>query len=393
MTTYLSTKSLRPHQEEALGKLRSGSVLYGGVGSGKSLVSVRFYLQHYSDRPVYVITTAKKRDSLDWQREFADHAIPLATNSVTPGPLTIDSWNNIGKYARVSGALFIFDEQRLVGSGGWVKNFLKITGRNAWILLSGTPGDTWLDYIPLFLANGFYKNRTAFKAEHVIYKAYMRFPVVERYVNVNKLVRLRNQILVHMPYESHTVRNTVKISVEFNREQMKQAIKTRWNPFSDQPMRGAAEFYSVLRRVANRDPSRLAKLREIHQKHPRLIVFYNFNYELEILREGLKDVRTAEWNGHKHEDIPDEESWIYLVQYSAGAEGWECITTNAVVFYSQSYSYKLTEQAYGRIDRMNTPFTNLYYYLFLSESMIDRSIRRSIEAKRSFNERSLSGFG
>lgn len=142
----------------------------------------------------------------------------------------------------------------------------------------------------------------------------------------------------------------------------------------------------------NRDPSRLTKLRELHQKHRRLIVFYNFDYELEILREGLQDVRTAEWNGHKHEEIPDSDSWIYLVQYAAGAEGWECITTNTVVFYSQTYSYKLFEQACGRIERMNTPYTNLYYYIFLSDSLIDRSIRRRIEQKKSFNESDLSDF-
>jgi hypothetical protein len=385
-------KSLRPHQQTALKKLGPGRVLYGGVGSGKSLVSVRYYLLHHSSQPVYVITTAKKRDSLDWQREFADHGIGLASNEACPGTLTIDSWNNIGKYVRVSGALFIFDEQRLVGSGGWVKNFLKITGRNAWILLSGTPGDSWLDYVPLFLANGFYKNRTAFKAEHVVYKPYMKFPVVERYLGVQKLIRLRNSILVHMPYESHTVRNTIRIPVEFNRDLMKMAISKRWNPFAAQPLRGSAEFYSIMRKIVNGDPSRIEKVREILTKHPRVIVFYNFDYELEILREGLQDIRTAEWNGHKHQDIPDTESWVYLVQYTAGAEGWECITTDTVVFYSQTYSYKVFEQAYGRIDRMNTPFTNLYYYVLLSDSMIDRSIRRCMDAKKNFNESSLSDF-
>lgn len=385
-------KKLRPHQESALSRLHNGSVLYGGVGSGKSLVSVYYYLRHHSDIPVYVITTAKKRDSLDWQREFADHGLNLASNDACPGPVTIDSWNNIGKYARTTGAFFIFDEQRIVGSGGWVKNFLKITSKNSWILLSGTPGDSWLDYIPLFLANGFYRNRTHFKAEHVIYKPYMKFPVVDRYVNVSKLVRLRNSILVPMPYENHTVRNTIRVPVGFDANLMSLAIKKRWNPFESQPLRGSSEFYAIMRKITNTHPSRVTKLRELHQKHPRLIVFYNFDYELELLREGLQDVRTAEWNGHKHEEIPDSEAWIYLVQYVAGAEGWECVATNAVVFYSQTYSYKMFEQAYGRIDRMNTLYTDLFYYILLSDSMLDRSIRRCMELKKNFNETSLSDF-
>lgn len=390
--SFGSTKSLRPHQSSALSRLKNGSVLYGGVGSGKSLVSVRYYLQSHPGQKVFVITTAKKRDSLDWQKEFADHGINLADNETCPGPLTIDSWNNIGKYARTTGAFFIFDEQRIVGSGGWVKNFLQIARANSWILLSGTPGDSWLDYIPIFIANGFYKNRTQFKAEHVIYKPYMKFPVVERYVGVQKLIRLRNSILVHMPYERHTLRQTIRVRVEHDADLMKMAILKRWNPFADQPLRRSAEFYSIMRKIVNSDPSRVTKLRELYKHHRKLIVFYNFDYELEILRKGFHDIPLAEWNGHKHEDIPDGENWIYLVQYSAGAEGWECIRTNAMVFYSQTYSFKLYEQAMGRIDRMNTPYKVLFYYVFLSNSMIDKSIRRCMEQKKNFNESNLSDF-
>lgn len=385
------TVTLRPHQQEALSKLSNGSILCGGVGSGKSMVAVAHYAQCQTPRDIYVITTAKKRDSLDWSREFARWAIGTTKDSTVAGVLTVDSWNNIGKYARVTGAFFIFDEQRLVGSGGWVKNFLKITQSNNWMLLSATPGDTWLDYIPVFIANGFYKNRTEFKLQHVIYKPFQKFPVIDRYINTGKLERLRRQILVDMPYERHTTRHTIQIPVEHNKDQIKMVIKTRWNPFADQPLRGASEFYSIMRKVVNTDPSRLEALKEVLEKHPRVIVFYNFDYELEILRE-LEGVRIAEWNGHKHEEIPDTERWVYLVQYTAGAEGWECVSTNAVFFYSQTYSYKVMEQAYGRIDRLNTRYRDLYYYLPMSTAAIDLAIRRSIRAKKNFNEHDLSDF-
>lgn len=382
---------LRDHQKTALSRLKNGSILSGGVGSGKSAVAVEYYKENHRSRDVYVITTAKKRDSLDWMREFARFAIGTTPETTVAGVLTVNSWNMIGKYVHVKDAFFIFDEQRLVGSGGWVKNFLKIAKNNHWILLSATPGDTWLDYIPVFIANGFYQNRTQFKAEHVIYKSHMKFPVVDRYVNVGKLVRLRNSILVDMPYARHTTRHTVRIPVEYNQQQMKVVIKSRWNPFADQPIRGASEFFSVMRKVVNSDPSRLEALKTVLEKHPRVIVFYNFDYELSILRS-VEGVEKAEWNGHKHEEVPNSERWLYLVQYVAGAEGWECVSTNATFFYSQTYSYKILEQAYGRIDRLNTRFTDLYYYLPMSKAMIDLSIRRAIEAKRSFNEHDLSDF-
>jgi hypothetical protein len=380
---------LRPHQKEALNKLKNGSILWGGVGSGKSMVAAAYYVTQQAPRDVYVITTAKKRDSLDWNREFARFGVGKNTYDTTAGILRIDSWNNIHKYRDIHGAFFILDEQRLVGSGGWVKSFLRIAKHNAWILLSATPGDSWMDYVPVFIAHGFVKNRTAFKASHVIYKSWTKFPSVDRYVNVGKLVRWRNQILVKMPYQRHTTRHTILLPVPHDEIMMKTVMKDRWNPFKQQPVRNAGDLHYVMRKVVNSDLSRLDELRILMMKHSRIVVFYNFDYELDILRT-IQDVPTAEWNGHKHEEIPDADKWLYLVQFTAGAEGWECITTNATFFWSQNPSYKKTEQAYGRIDRMNTPYGNLFYYLPMSSAWIDKAMRRAFQEKRDFNMSELS---
>jgi hypothetical protein len=378
---------LKPHQVEALKRLKSGSILCGGVGSGKSMVAVAHYVEQHWGKAIYVITTAKKRDSLDWKREFVRYGI--STGPSTAGVLTVDSWNNIHKYEDVKDALFVFDEQRLVGSGGWVKSFLRIArSGNSWILLSATPGDNWLDYIPVFCANGFYKNRTEFKARHVVYKAYTKFPAVDRYLEVGKLVRLRNSILVQMPFERHTRRHTHVIPVEHDEVLMKTVMKNRWNPFENRPIRQSGELHSVMRKVVNSDLSRLDALKTVMEKHPRVIIFYNFDYELEILR-GVEGIEIAEWNGHRHQEIPKTDRWLYLVQFM-GAEAWECIETNATLFWSQDYSYKRTEQAYGRIDRMNTLFIDLHYYVLLSNSYIDKAIRRSIREKKDFNESDMS---
>lgn len=379
---------LRPHQEDALSKLKSGNILWGGVGSGKSMVAAAHYVQEYPSRDVYVITTAKKRDSLDWNREFARFGVGQTPDATVAGILHINSWNNIHKYENIKDAHFIFDEQRLVGSGGWVKSFLRISRNNSWVLLSATPGDSWMDFIPVFIANGFVKNRTEFKANHVIYKSYTKFPAVDRFVNVGRLVRWRNQIVVKMPYERHTTRHTIAIPVDHDTEKMRVVMKDRWNPWKEKPVRNAGELFSLMCRVVNSDQDRLEALKRKMEKHPRLIVFYNFDYELEILRT-IDGVPTAEWNGHKHEEIPETDRWIYLVQYNA-AEAWECIATNAVFFYSQNPSYKKTEQAYGRIDRMNTPFGNLFYYIPMSDSWIDKRLRKAFAERRDFNMSELS---
>lgn len=384
---------LRPHQLKALDKMKNGCILKGGVGSGKTLTALAYYMKYEKPKDIYVITTAKKRDSLDWNREAASLGVGRSSDASVAGVLTVDSWNNITRYLEVKDAFFIFDEQRLVGSGAWVKGFLKIAKVNRWILLSATPGDTWMDYIPVFVANGYYKNRTEFIRRHVVYSRFSKFPKVDHYVETGLLEKYRRSVLVEMPYARHTKRHENTVPVEHERDILQRVSKERWHVYEDRPIRDVAELFSVMRKVVNSDYSRLGALMKLSEKHPKLIVFYNFNYELDILRTlgGTLNIPMAEWNGQKHQDIPKTDRWVYLVQYTAGAEGWNCIDTDAIVFYSLQYSYKIFEQAKGRIDRMNTPFTDLHYYILRSTSQIDTVIWKSLKFKENFSESRFAG--
>lgn len=376
---------LLEHQVEAVKKLHNGSILYGNVGSGKSLTAAAYYMKRESPKDIYVITTAKKRDTLDWEGIFIKFGV--GTEISVAGILTIDSWNNIGKYEDIEDAFFIFDEQRLIGSGAWVKSFLHIAKHNNWIMLTATPGDTWMDYIPIFVANGLYRNAAQFKREHVVYAPYSKFPRIVRYTDVRTLEQYRNMLLVEAPYISHTVRVVEYVETAHDVELFRKAFVKRWHVYEERPIKDVSELFRVIRKIVSTDPDRLRALRELMDKHPRLIVFYNFNYELDILRGFCEMIPVAEWNGHRKQPIPDTERWLYLVQYVAGAEGWNCVSTDAMVFWSMTYSYKNFMQAQGRIDRLNTPFTNLYYYIFVSNSVIDRAVRKSLTAKKLFNER------
>lgn len=399
---------LYDHQNQALDKIRNGCILNGGTGSGKSLTSIAYYyLQMGGSRdflnggkytkmknPVdlYIITTARKRDTFEWDGELVPFLLSTDEDNYYKNKVTIDSWNNIKKYSGASGAFFIFDEQRVVGSGVWVKSFLKIAKNNGWILLSATPGDSWQDYVPVFIANGFYKNKTEFVREHVVYSRFSKFPKVDRYLNTCRLTRLRNRILIDMDFHRDTIPHHEDIFCKYDKIVYKDVAKRRWNIFKNEPIQQAAGLCYVLRRIVNTDESRQAVLLELLEKHPRAIIFYNFDYELEILKSLYygDDVVVAEWNGHKHQEIPKTKKWIYLVQYTAGCEGWNCIKTDTVIFYSQNYSYKVMEQASGRIDRLNTPFKDLYYYHLKSKAPIDLAISRAVAKKKKFNERKFA---
>ena len=395
---------LYDYQLSAVQKMKNGCILCGGVGSGKSRTALAYYyicnggtldtenyelMDDLSLKDLYIITTARKRDTMEWEGELVpflmstDKDVNLYTNKVV-----IDSWNNIKKYADVNNAFFIFDEQRVVGSGVWVKSFLQIAKHNQWILLSATPGDTWTDYIPVFIANGFYKNRSEFIREHVVYKRFSKFPQVDRYINTGRLVRLRNSILVNMDFKRQTISHHEDIYVSYSKETYKDITRNRWDIWNNKPLENASDYCYALRKAVNTDESRLVRVLEIMEDHPRAIIFYNFDYELELLK-GLyygDDVEVAEWNGHKHQPIPSSQSWVYLVQYNAGAEGWNCIKTDTIIFYSQNYSYKVMVQSSGRIDRLNTPYTDLYYYHLKSRSGIDLAISKALKEKKKFNE-------
>lgn len=393
---------LYPHQEKAVNELHNGAILVGWTGSGKSVTSLAYYFtkvckgvsgDDWSLRtPVdlYIITTARKRDLGEWEKDAIKFGL-TKDPEINPGNvrMTVDSWNNIGKYKDVQNAFFIFDEQRLVGKGEWSKSFIKIARTNEFVVLSATPGDTWLDYIPVFIANGFYKNRTEFINTHVEWEPFSKHPKVRRYHDVGRLVRHRNAVIVEMPYVRHTTRISEDVPVDFDKDLLHKALVERWHVFEGRPLRDVAELFLVMRKIVNSDASRLLAVRRLMAVHPKLIVFYTFNYELEALRTLADEVPVAEWNGHKHEAIPDGDRWVYLVQYTAGSEGWNCIETDAMCFYSLTYSYKQWHQAHGRIDRINTPFSVLRYYVLISNSVIDKAIRTSLKAKRSFNEASF----
>lgn len=406
----MAAVNLYPHQLDALEKMKNGCVLAGGVGTGKSITSIAYFFTKVcggdlringfgqleelkAPRDLYIITTAKKRDGKDWE----DEALPFGLSnkfelSHSGAQLYVDSWNNVIKYQDVENAFFIFDEQRLVGSGAWVKAFLKIAKKNQWIMLSATPGDNYMDYVPLFIANGFYKNRTEFIRKHVVYSNFSKFPKIDRYVETGVLNKMIRQILVDMPYEKKTIPHVKNVLVKYDEAKFKRIVKDRWHIYEDRPIVDVGELFRVMRKLVNSDPSRLQAVLKLMETHERLIIFYNFNYELETLRtigDLCPDVEVREWNGQKHEEVPTSDKWVYLVQYSAGAEGWNCVSTNATVFYSLNYSFKINHQAKGRTDRLDTKYIDQYYYILRSTSAIDNAINKSITLKRDFNEKAF----
>lgn len=375
---------LREYQKDALSKMHNGCILCGGVGSGKSLTALAYAkLKGYLD--VYIITTARKRDTNEWEFDIQKHG------GLEEYAFKVDSWNNIKKYVNVKDAFFIFDEQRVIGHGEWVKCFLQITKKNKWILLSATPGDSWEEYIPVFIANGFYKNRTEFLHEHAVFSKFSKYPKIEKYIDEGLLIFYKDKILVPMNFHRKTTQHHINVFCDYDVPKYRYVMRNRWDIFNNKPIEQISSLCYALRRIVNDNDNKSREVEKIQKLHNRLIIFYNFDYELERLKKipYLKNTVIAEWNGHKHECIPTSKRWVYLVQYTAGAEGWNCTDTDTIVFFSPNYSYKVMVQSAGRIDRLNTSFTDLFYYHIKTKSIIDIAINSALSKKKNFNEKSL----
>ena len=396
---------LRNYQRDAVDQLHNGSILAAGVGAGKSRMGLYYYFEenggsydnhgnyHKMNNPqdLYIITTAMKRDSKEWDQELSYYRLTTDPElNLYDNKIVVDSWNNIKKYTNISGAFFIFDEDKVTGSGAWVKAFYKITN---WIILSATPGDSYIQYVPVLVANGFFKNKSEFEREHVRWSRYTSWPQIEGYYNTDKLDKLISSILVDAVIERDTIPHHEDIYCNYDVSLYKEVMKNRWHPYKDEPIQQASVLCYVLRQIVNSSESRVCALLELLENHPRAIIFYNFDYERElilyVLSEYVLDDEAfdiAEWSGHAHDELPTSNKWVFLVNYNAGAEGWNCITTDTIIFYSQNYSYKIMQQAEGRINRMNTPFIDLYYYHLKSRSGIDLAISKALTQKKNFNE-------
>lgn len=403
-----NSEFLYDYQIDAVNRLRTGSILNGGVGSGKSRTGLYYYFKENGGSIVgndhtpmtdpvdlYIITTAMKRNKGEWDEELLPYR--LSSNpelNYYSNKVVVDSWNNIKRYVDVKNAFFIFDECKVNSYGVWTKVFLKIARNNDWIILSATPGDDWMQMAPIFIANGFYKNKTEFTNEHAVYAKFTKYPKIERFVNTGKLLRLRNSILVDMDFQRETIQHHEDIYCSYDLLKYKDVMKTRWDPYNNEPIAQASGLCYILRKIVNSDESRQVALLEILEKTPRAIIFYSYDYELDILLNlsYAEGTQIAQYNGHIHDPLPTSDRWLYFVNYASGAEGWNCITTDTIIFYSQTYSYKTLAQATGRIDRLTTPYRDLYYYHLKSRSGIDLAISKALKAKKKFNETKWVGW-
>lgn len=450
----MSKDFLYPHQREALTKMFNGCILNGGTGSGKSRTGIYYFFnknggsiekQKYTpmrDNPpdLLIISTAKKRNDLEWEQELVPFLLlPDPKTGLTRygNRVIIDSWQNVKKYADVKDMQIIFDEDKVQGNGIWVKSFLKMANNNEWIILSATSGDKWEDYIPVFIANGFYRNRTEFSRDHLVYSRYAKFPKVEGYRNEWRLIILRNKLLIDMDFERHTTQIHETVWCDYNMELYRSTMRSRTDPYKqgyipcngvddgalrigvdidisevdpvmpgwefeiehcdyvrlvNEPIQQAAGLCYVLRKIVNSDESRQVALLELLEEHPKAVIFYNYDYELDILLNLVypEGTKVAQYNGHKHDKLPEGDKWVYLTQYTAGCEAWNTVKTDTIIFYSQNYSHKTMVQAAGRIDRLNTPYNDLHYYHLKSRASIDLAISKALAQKKKFNERKFA---
>ena len=378
---------LLKYQEEAIQKLHSGSVLYGATGSGKSLTGLAYYMRCWSHLDLYIITTSKKRNAGEWEEEIAKLGCPP--------PKAIDSWNRLKNYRMVSDAFFLFDEHKVGGHGKWAQSMITIAKKNKWILLTATPGDVWDDYASIFIANEFVKNKTTWNEDFCIFDRISKYPKIIGYQREDVLKNMRDAVLVPMEYQSEKVPIPYVIPYKVDHEEEAYVLARRKSLRHPEmrAFRNTSAMFAYMRMNLPDKESKIQALADVLKKEPKAIIFYNFTPEKYEIENAARQVNIPffQYNGQIKDNVPDGDTWVYAVQYTAGAEAWNCITCRTVIFYSMNYSYKVMTQAKGRIDRCNSPFDELHYYYFISPDFeIDQEILNALTRKEKFNEEALA---
>ena len=127
----------------------------------------------------------------------------------------------------------------------------------------------------------------------------------------------------------------------------------------------------------------------LESTNDRLIVFYNFNAELEALK-GICDSVERPYsvvNGESKDlyAYEHESGSITLIQYQAGAMGLNLQKANKIVYFTPPLSSELFEQSKKRIHRVGQSKTCFYYYLTCGGS-IEEKIYRTLAMRKSYTE-------
>jgi SNF2 family DNA or RNA helicase len=356
---------------------------------------IHHFAEYYSDILIYDLTNKKQFD------EFFEFGINNLIFKQAIGIINYDLAFRRPELLKLENFTLMLDESSIIQNETTKRSkfVLKLRASNV-ILLSGTP------------TSGKYENLYSqlkllgWKISKDLYwKQYIEvewienddgFPIkrVSGYKNVDRLkMKLRQYGAVFM--KSEEVFDlpdmiTVKIPVKATKD-YKKFVRSSMITLGDIELIGdtvlTKRLYSRML-CGHYNQDKLDALKDlIDSTEDRLIVFYNFNDELNLILNLIGDRPVSIINGSTKDlsAYEDHDDAVTLVQYQAGAMGLNLQKANKIIYFTLPEKSELFEQSKKRIHRIGQT-QRCFYYIMMVENSIEEDVLSTLEMRKDYTD-------
>lgn len=408
----MSKVTLLPHQERSIAATKDFNrcAYYLDMGLGKTFVGSEKLKELNANINLIICQKSKLQD---WCEHFKTYYPQYNTiiysksmESIPTNSVIIINYDLVWRRPEL---LELKDFTLMLDESSCIKNeksnrtkfILKLKPSNV-ILLSGTPtGGKYEELYSQCKLLGWKINKKAFWDTYVVTRKMdingFSIPIVVGYKNVDRLkAKLREYGAVFMKTEEvldlpEQLDNVIKVE---STKEYKKFVKNRLIKIDGKELVGDTSLTKLLyqRQLASQyNSNKTTMLRDLLEStNDRVIVFYNFNEELEKIEDMcIRMERPVSVVNGQRKDLKcyekDQDS-VTLIQYQAGAMGLNLQKANKIIYFSLPLSSELFEQSKKRIHRIGQKNSCFYYYL-ITERSIEEKIYEVLGQRRDFTNK------
>lgn len=403
------------YQEKALALTsdKDNSAFYYDMGLGKTFIGSE-RLRLYGKRVNIVV--CQKSKIKDWCEHFKEHYTDYAVFDLTNKKdmqtfITYPIYKCIGiinyelayrreELRKLKDFTMMLDESSMIKNETAKRTkFILSLKPSHTILLSGTPTDGKYEFLYSQLRLlGWKITKTAYYNRYI--KTELRsyggptFRVVTGYKNVSELkaklkeygaVFAKAEEVIKLP-EKKFIKEYSTVSSDYKKFMKDRIIKIDDKELTGDSTLSKRLYARMLCSAYSKDKiSRLIDL--VNSTSDRVIIFYNFNTELEALKKAVSDRPISIVNGQVKDlkAYENNDNSVTLIQYQAGAMGLNLQKANRIIYFSLPERSELFEQSKARICRIGQE-KQCYYHIMMCCKSVEEKIYDCLLMRKAYTD-------
>lgn len=403
------------YQEKALALTsdKDNSAFYYDMGLGKTFIGSE-RLRLYGKRVNIVV--CQKSKIKDWCEHFKEHYTDYAVFDLTNkkdmqafmiypiykciGIINYELAYRREELRQLKDFTMMLDESSMIKNETAKRTkFILSLKPSHTILLSGTPTDGKYEFLYSQLRLlGWKITKTAYYNRYI--KTELRsyggpmFRVVTGYKNVSELkaklkeygaVFAKAEEVIKLP-EKTFIKEYSTVSSDYKKFMKDRIIKIDDKELTGDSTLSKRLYARMLCSAYSKDKiSRLIDL--VNSTSDRVIIFYNFNTELEALRKVLFDRPISIVNGQIKDlkAYENNDNSVTLIQYQAGAMGLNLQKANRIIYFSLPERSELFEQSKARICRIGQE-KQCYYHIMMCHKSVEEKIYECLLMRKDYTD-------